>query len=100
MYRSDYTPDYKIIEFQTTDWTGYDQPWEDSDESSDGSFDDTPSKYKRNIWKYMIKGYGTTEDGHSVAINVSGYKPYFFIKCPYKLTSDDETTSNDKTTSK
>lgn len=62
-----------------TDWHTEDVPDEDDDASSGSSSDK-----KQNLYtdKFLIRGFGLDEEGKSVAIDIKGFQPYFFVKVP------------------
>jgi len=66
---------------QMNDWRSYDVI--DDSENDNNSDDDNEEKPK---WitnrKFMIRGYGITENGHSISIHIDGFTPYFFVKIP------------------
>ena len=74
----DIDPTNEDIEFQVTDWY-----IPENDRAADHHrrvagypmVDGPPQEYE-------IYMYGATEDGHSVATKVTGFKPYFYVKVP------------------
>lgn len=52
----------KNISFQVVDWYHFDYKNDETDESH-----------------YMIKMFGTTEEGHSICANIRDFKPYFYV---------------------
>ncbi len=87
--------------FQIIDWQEFDisvevkneDDEEEGDEDIDYSFAsyDTKPKYKKSykkrefLKKQMIRGYGVTEEGHSICINVTDFQPYFYLSLPDEL---------------
>lgn len=74
------------LQLQIIDWVSYDIKVEAEEEEYDEDFnfdfyDESQIKPKYTK-EFMIRGYGVNERGNSVCINVSGFKPYFFIKLP------------------
>ena len=67
--------------FNVTNWLEHNECIE-IDNNSD---DDVDSENRRPIEKkfiYSIKVFGRTEEGQSVCLNVTDYKPHFYIKVP------------------
>ena len=58
--------DPQSIQFQIIDWY---------------SFDFEEEENNQEIRKYIIKIFGVTSIGHSICIDVTDFKPYFYIKC-------------------
>ena len=93
--------------FQVLDWNEVNtlppgKTWwdKDSDTESSGSesneddeFEDDDGASFREVQKerrkYLIRVYGVTEDGNSVSVQVTGFRPYFFVKVPEWYTKDD-----------
>ncbi len=77
--------------FQSIDWVARDVGVEYNNEN----FQDSDGKYYNNlsetleIPKYIIKIFGKTEDGDSIAVNALSYTPHFYIKVPNKLTDNE-----------
>jgi DNA polymerase elongation subunit (family B) len=59
--------------FQITSWYASDYEY---DIETENEYDDA--------CKYLIKVFGSTEDGHAVSLNIIDYTPYFFIKIHHK----------------
>ena len=77
----------KDLVFQVLDWMSLDvekdgfYQEEDSDEEENEFF----STFKNpENYKFGIRMYGVREDGASVSVSVSGFRPYFYIKVPEK----------------
>lgn len=77
----------KDLVFQVLDWVSLDvekdgfYQEEDSDEEENEFF----STFKNpENYKFGIRMYGVREDGASVSVSVSGFRPYFYIKVPEK----------------
>jgi len=71
--------------FQIIDWRSYDDYEEkenDDDEESIGSDDSGGFKKNKKVRKLIIRGYGVTEEGHSISVHVKNFLPYFFFKIP------------------
>ena len=98
--------------FQVVDWKELDMSLEmknEEDGDGEGGGDDEPAdlsfatfdngggaggkaakkpyKKKKFVRKQIIRGYGITEEGHSICINIFDFQPYFYIKLP-KLLCD------------
>lgn len=61
---------------------------EDSSEA-DGSYDSNgewhshkKKNMKKNTRKFLIQAYARDDNGHSVAINIEGYQPFFYVLVP------------------
>jgi len=65
---------YKDICFQIIDWSVTDILVEEEEEES-------PSKKV-----FVIRGYGVTEEGHSICIHLNGFRPYFYFRIPQEWT--------------
>ncbi len=93
----------KDLIFQIIDWQDFDisaeEKKEDEDEEEDTetdysfSIDDMKNvkkKWKKRnfIKKQMVRGYGLTEEGHSICINVMNFQPYFYIDLPEILQDE------------
>ena len=72
----------KDLIVQMNDWRSYDVI--DDSENEENSDDENNNNKKKWITnrKFLIKGYGITEEGHSISININGFTPYFFMKIP------------------
>lgn len=72
------------IIINTIDWTSYDEKIEiENDSDSDIDMYDDENNYKQKYNKeFIIKGYGVTDNGNSININIKGFKPYFYVKLP------------------
>lgn len=75
------------LEVFITDWHSEDAPIaqdDDEDEASENRDDESGGRKK---WKpyddqFVIKAFGLDNKGNSIAIDVTDFKPYFFIKVP------------------
>ena len=77
-------PNYKDkdIVFQIIDWRCYDII-DESVKNEQGDDDDGGEDRKYiNSKKTMIRGYGITEEGHSISVHIDGFEPYFFFSLP------------------
>ena len=63
--------DHQSIQFQIIDWYSFDFEEEENDEEI-------------RIRKYIIKIFGVTPLGHSICMDVTDFKPYFYITCEEK----------------
>lgn len=90
--------------FQIMDWQEFDQSVEVKDEDDkDGEEDkdvdysfsvaDANKSYKKKPYKkrvflkkQMICGYGVTDEGHSICVNILDFQPYFYLSLPEELT--------------
>jgi DNA polymerase delta subunit 1 len=68
------------IEFQVIDWYSNDMPeiLEDSSDESENEF----KKKRYPNWYFTIRAYGVTENGNSVCVHISDFKPYFYVNVP------------------
>lgn len=68
------------LDFQIVDWYSSDVVTEVFEE------DDEEEYHKSQIEnrEYMIRLFGVTAGGHSIATTVTGFNPYFYIKVPQK----------------
>jgi len=80
------TEDLKVF---IIDWDSSDVPVADDsdDESSQSQSQSHSASDKQKNWKayddqFVIKGFGVDAQGNSVTINITDFKPYFFIKIP------------------
>lgn len=65
----------KDVQFMLTDWTSY-----------NANHKEFPySDHKDNLRRYLVKLFGVTKDGKSVAVTVKNYEPYFYVKLPDNL---------------
>lgn len=65
----------KDVKFMITDWTSY-----------NANHSEFPySDHKDNLRRYLVKLFGVTKDGKSVAVTVKNYEPYFYVKLPDNL---------------
>lgn len=66
----------------------------DSGEDSDGSFQHVKSKkhakHKFQGRQMVIYLFGTTAEGNTVRVEVSGFRPYFFVALPTGITQSAE----------
>ena len=62
--------------FQVIDWYHFDHKYNDSDDSKD----------ETDKYRYVVKMFGVTEEGHSLCVNVFDFKPYFFLSADSKFT--------------
>lgn len=94
--------DKKDLVFQVLDWNEVNtlppgKTWWDKDSDSEsseseyneddefGDDDDDGASFRevqKERRKYLIRVYGVTEDGKSVSVQVTGFRPYFFVKVP------------------
>lgn len=93
----------KTIKFQVVDWQSSDISDKDEEEESIYSSDDScefdedgepifkKKKSQMDTSDFNIRLYGVTEEGYSVSVSVTDFKPYFFIK-----VSDDWKTRDTK----
>ena len=75
------------MEFQIISWYCVDHEYNDDDQESNHSSNDNQSKCVDKS-RYLIKVFGRKQDGQSVAVNVTDYTPYFYIKLPFPRTHD------------
>ncbi len=92
--------------FQVIDWKEFDMSLEKKDEDGEdgeggggdeeaadlsfatfdkdekGKGQKKPYKKRQLLRKQVIRGYGITEEGHSICINIFDFQPYFYIKLP------------------
>jgi DNA polymerase elongation subunit (family B) len=71
-----YSKDQDIV-FQIISWHAFDQE-DDDDDSDDGN----PNMINK---KYLVKVFGSTENGISVSANLTDFPPFFYIKSPINL---------------
>lgn len=92
----------KDLLFQIIDWQEFDQSVEVKDEDTDEenqdvdysfSITDSNKSYKKKPYKkreflkkQMIRGYGVTDEGHSICVNVLDFQSYFYLSLPEELT--------------
>ena len=72
------------IIFQAIDWRSSDVAVEEDTDNTDNNDDDgfnAPSNIIKHR-KFQIRGYGVTEEGHSISITINDFTPYFFFKIP------------------
>ncbi len=92
----------KDLLFQIIDWQEFDQSVEVKDEDAEEdeqdidysfsvadankSYKKKPYKKREFLKKQMIRGYGVTDEGHSICVNVLDFQPYFYLSLPEELT--------------
>ena len=87
MIRPEYKKNNDDIIVQLNDWTTFDATVEE-DDGSDSSEENTYSNsYKKKKWKkkrrvFTIRAFGITEEGHSISIDFTDFKPFFFLEIP------------------
>jgi len=87
MIRPEYIKNNDDIIVQLNDWTTFDATVEE-DDGSDSSEENTYSNsYKKKKWKkkrrvFTIRAFGITEEGHSISIDFTDFKPFFFLEIP------------------
>lgn len=74
------------LEVFITDWHSEDVP-QTSDEESAEDRDESEGSGKRSKWKpyddqFVIKAFGLDHKGNSIAVDITDFKPYFYIKVP------------------
>lgn len=84
MLRPEYKKSNDDILVQLNDWTTFDKTIVDDDGSSS---DESPSNKYKKKWKkkkrhFTIRAFGITEEGHSISIDFTGFKPFFFLEVP------------------
>lgn len=84
MLRPEYKKSNDDILVQLNDWTTFDKTIVDDDCSSS---DESPSNKYKKKWKkkkrhFTIRAFGITEEGHSISIDFTGFKPFFFLEVP------------------
>jgi DNA polymerase delta subunit 1 len=70
--------DTEDLNFQIVDWHSEDvitDVFEEDEEDEWGGSREDPRQY-------MIRIFGVTENGHSVASTISGFNPFFYVKVP------------------
>ena len=70
----------KDVIFQIVDWKSsdiYTNIENDDDEEDSDDDESTEKKKKQKVKKLIIRGYGVTEDGHSICVHIENFKPYF-----------------------
>ena len=75
----------KDVIFQIVDWKSsdiYTNIENDDDEEDSDDDESTEKKKKQKVKKLIIRGYGVTEDGHSICVHIENFKPYFCFKIP------------------
>lgn len=86
--------------FQIMDWQEFDQSVEVKDEDAEDdqdidysfsvadtkSYKKKPYKKREFLKKQMIRGYGVTDEGHSICVNILDFQPYFYLSLPQELT--------------
>lgn len=72
-----YIKDQDIV-FQIISWHAFDQEDDDNDDSDDGNSNMINKKY-------LVKVFGSTENGISVSANLTDFPPFFYIKSPINL---------------
>jgi DNA polymerase elongation subunit (family B) len=90
----------QIIDWKTCDLEDTsDNQFEDNEYEDDGGEDDddgdgdddgegrVKKRVSKNKKKLVIRGYGVTEDGNSICIELYGFQPYFYFKIPQDWTS-------------
>lgn len=98
---NDYFKNRRDLLFQIIDWRESDITViakSDSDDEDEGDVDlsfatfdkdksasKKPYKKREYLKKQMIRGYGITEEGHSICINVLDFQPYFYLSLPDEL---------------
>lgn len=61
------------------DWHNEDvEPEEDEEDSDDSQM----RRWKPYEGQFLIKAFGTDREGNSIAVDITGFQPYFFIKVP------------------
>lgn len=68
------------LQFQVLDWNHSDILQEESESDSDS--DSNSNSNNKNIKQLNIRAYGVTEEGYSICLTITGFKPYFYIKVP------------------
>ena len=80
---SDFNPSKSDLVFQVVDWKSCDvideKAYEDEEEDEE---EDAPKKRPANKKKLLIRGYGVTEEGHSICVHIESFQPYFYFKIP------------------
>ncbi len=91
----------KDLLFQIIDWQEFHQSVEVKDEDAEeedpnveysfSTFDNNksykkPYKKREFLKKQMIRGYGVTDEGHSICVNILDFQPYFYLSLPIELT--------------
>lgn len=76
--RGETKPKHKLpITFQAIDWKSY-----NIDMSNDDDSEDSGKKKFIDQSEFLIRLFGVTEKSESVCINITGFRPYFFVKLP------------------
>ena len=72
------------IEFQAVDWYGTDIfPEEENDSDSDPDKETSSFKIAES---YDVFLFGRTKENESVALRITGFEPYLFIRVPNSFT--------------
>ena len=72
------------LQFQVLDWNHSDILPEESDSDSE-------SEESKNVKLLHIRAFGVTEEGHSICLTITGFKPYFYIGVPDNWKEKDLT---------
>lgn len=59
------------LSFMITDWHGF-----------NANSDEFPFEDKDKRRRFLVKLFGVSKEGYSIALTVKGYKPYFYIRVP------------------
>jgi len=82
-------PKENDIIFQITDWKAYDLIYfkdedddDDDDEDADSDNENNNQMYKKKIKRLIIRGYGVTNHGNSICVQIKKFQPFFYFKIP------------------
>jgi hypothetical protein len=78
------------LTFQVVDWLGLDHRTEVVNEaaSSSGSSDDGYGERRKPVLgpaQYVIQMFGRTAEGRAVKLDVTGWKPFFYVRLPASM---------------
>ena len=76
-------PFVKDLELNVLSWNSYDI----EDEVAEESDNEYENKYKPKNYRFVITGYGVTDEGYSVQIDINNFKPFFYCSVPKDWTS-------------
>ena len=81
-----YAPDRDAIDMQVISWVAEDVPAEDLDaDEDDDEQQDGPQQ--RRPRKLVVKAFGVDARGRSVAVTMTGFRPFFYLRLPGKAST-------------
>ena len=75
------------LDFQIIEWWCQDEELEESEELEEGSEGSEGESLDKK--EYAIRCFGVTSSGESISCKITGFKPYYYVKVPEELDTEE-----------